>query len=218
MTLFGEWAGEKNEQSVVVRSKETVVVESEMSSLSSINVDHPSEIGGDLLAITVKNNFRKSVPNPSDPMVNINDSNFVWELGQDSLVNLRPQKECAVYWLGHITTDKFAEKFQKYPSYFIPDPKNMDANTPGRATPRFKERLGALDRRRDKILANGGKVPWPKFSSLVKGNSVKGGFMISAAGPGGRSLGAACYHYPPYALSESALYILAQDLHELSSL
>lgn len=218
VTVYGEWGGNKAIEKVEMVPGQRLVVDREMSSLSCIRVDHPADLTpGDSLNVKARNNFKDKVHDFADPTKNLNDSNFTWKLGPGSFVNLRVPEDYVVYWLGHIPLEEFAERFQDYPCWFIPNPRNMAQNVPGELSNDFREGLEAYDRRRAKALANGLATPWPEMASLVSGKTINAGIMIAAT-RFGQNLGAACYHYPPYALSESALYVLAKDLHSMASI
>jgi hypothetical protein len=217
-TVYGEWAGNKKTESLKLSPDEKCSSKSEFSSLSCIQIENPASIGSDTLEVSVKNNLRKVVPDISDPSKNLNDSNFTWELRSSSFVNLRVSKSYKVYWIGFIPVKEFAVKFLDYPCYFIPDPNNMDDNTPGRLSNDFREGLEAYDRRREKAISKGASMPWQKITDRIKGNSLNAGIMISVTRGGARNLGAACYYYPPYGFFESAMYVLARDLYPMKSL
>ncbi|MDG6949260.1 MAG: hypothetical protein JRM77_05320 [Nitrososphaerota archaeon] len=218
VTIFGEWnKKQKKSAKVYLEPGQRKTLDEEYSSLSCVMVDHPATmVGSDVLAIKAKNNFSGFVSTTVDPK-NINDSRFAWYVYPDGFVNLRVPDDYKVYWLGHISFNEFASTFANYPSQFIPNGANMDENTPGRLTPKLKEKFISLDRRRKKAIDAGIKVPWPEFSSLVKRSVVNAGIMV-CANKFPRPIGGACYQYPPYALLEGALYVLPRDLHTMSSL
>lgn len=218
ITFFGEWAGNRKTEVVTLDPGQGVSLTSEMSSLSCVKLDHPAGLApSDVVRIRVKNKFKKKVPDFVDPSRNLNNDRFVWELGRESFVNLRVPDDYVMYWIGHIPMQEFAQGFLAYPCYFIPHPKNMDENALGRLSTDFKQGLESYDKRREKALSKGVKTPWPELAPLIRGRSIRAGIMIAAT-MGGRSIGAACYAYPPYALSESALYVLPQDLYSMDSL
>lgn len=218
ITIYGEWDGDKAIEKLELSPGQRVVVETELSSLSCIRLEHPTALpSGDVLKVRAKNNLKEAIPDFTDPTKNLNDSRFVWDLGAESFVNLRVPEDYVVYWLGHIPLQDFAQRFQNYPCWFIPNPKNMDENVPGELSNDFREGLEAYDRRRAKAIANGLETPWPEMMPLVRGKTINAGIMIAATRPG-QNLGAACYVYPPYALSESALYVLPKDLYPMASI
>lgn len=216
-TLFGEWAGDKRVKTVKLGPGERKMVNAQMSSLSCVKVDHPASLGGDTIRIMVKNEFREKVPDITNPSKNLNNPKFEWDLGVDSFVNLMVSKKYVVYWIGHIPLEEFTNRFLEYPSYFIPHPKNMDENVPGKLSDDSKDEMERLDKRREKAIAESKKTPWPELSPHVGGGKIKFGLMVAAT-RFGRNLGAACYVYPPFAWSESALYVLPQDLYPMGSL
>ena len=170
MTFFGEWSGNKAVEKTRVQAGEKIVLRKEMSSLSCVKLDHPASLApGDLLRIRVKNNFKNKVPDFVNPNVNLNNAQFSWDLEAGSLDNLRVPKDYVVYWVGYIPLSEFAEKFQTYPSYFIPDPKNMDENVSGEVSNDFRDGLETYDRRRAKAIEAGTKTPWPELLPLIKG-------------------------------------------------
>jgi len=218
ITLYGEWAGSPLIEEITLTEGTSITSKKEFSSLSCIRVEHPAILDDyDKIIFTVKNHFEQHIPQLNNPTINLNDSNFEWIVGKDSFINLMVPKDYKVYWIGHISTDEFASKFSKYPSYFIPRGGDMDKNQPGRVTPKLKERFKSLDKRRKKAIENGISIPWPEFSSLIKDQTINAGLLLVAM-KGPKPIGAACYYYPPYALQESAIYVLPQDLYAMDSL
>lgn|SRR5487761_296571 len=219
VTLYGEWASEKREIPIVLAPREEITVEQELSSLSCIRIEEPSAlVGDDKLVVSARNNLQQPVAPPSDPSKNLNDpTKSKWSISRLDLINLRVPDNYSVFWLGYILIGEFAKKFLTYPSYFNPK-KDNDRNEPGRLTPKLRVKLETLENRRTKALGDSKKVHWPNLTTLIKGNEIAGGVMISARVAGGQILGGACYYYPPYRLYESAFYVLPQDLNTMSSL
>jgi hypothetical protein len=218
VTLYGEWAGNRKTATARLRPGQSVNVDSEMSSLSCVRVNHPDTLAqGDIIKIYVKNKLKEKVYDITNPSKNLNNHKFVWELGKESFINLRVSEDYVVYWLGHIALEEFTRRFLEYPCYFSPHPKNMSENAPGRPSDDFREEMERHDRRREKALNNGVKTPWPELSPRVNSKAIRLGILIAVTRMG-KPLGAACYIYPPYALSESALYVLPQDLQVMNSL
>jgi hypothetical protein len=219
LRLIGEWAENRQIEEMDLREGKTIVSQKEFSSLSCVKLEHPATLGeGDEIVITVQSIFREFVPKPTNPRFNLNDANFAWIMNKQSFVNLRMPEDYKVYWIGHIPFKEFASLFTSYRSYFIPLGNNMDSNQPGRVNADSREKLESLDRRRQKAVDQGIEVPWPPFLSLIdKKNVVKAGLLIAAMS-GARPIGAACYYYPPYALWESAIYVLPRDLYTMDSL
>ena len=217
--LYGEWAGASLIEEMSLTEGDYLTSKNEFSSLSCVRVEHPAILDRyDKIIFTAENHLEKDVRKLTNPTVNLNDSNFEWVVGKDSFVNLMVPDDYKVYWIGYIPVDEFASKFLEYPSYFIPHGSgDMEKNDSARATPRLKQRFESLDKRRQKAIENGVNVPWPKFSSLIDGQKINAGLLFVAM-RGARPIGAACYYYPPYALQESAMYVLPQDLYTMDSL
>lgn len=219
ITFFGEWEGKPITEMISLRPGTREEVKSQMSSLSCIRMEHPSSLmATDTITITAKNHFRKFIPKITDPNINLNDHRFSWNVDRNSLVNLQVPKDYVLYWLGHIPYEEFAQRFKDYPSYFIPNPKKSDENTLGRSTKKLIEKLRTLDARRTRAIEKGKKVSWPAFEPLIQENTIKAGLLISSNRPNGKPIGAACYYYPPYALLESAIYVLPSDLYTMDSI
>lgn len=220
MTLFGEWAGDRQTETLKLAEGKSAVSEKEFSSLSCVKLEHPAILdNNDEIIVAVNNLFDEFISKPTKPLVNLNDPDFEWKLHRTSFVNLQVPKDYEVYWIGYIPFTEFATLFPSYKAYFIPHPNNMSINQPGRAPPRLKKRFSSLDKRREKELNKGTKVPWPAFFPLIdKQNNIKAGLLLAAMRRGTKPIGAACYYYPPYALWESAIYILPGDLYTMDSL
>jgi hypothetical protein len=219
LILFGEWDGDRQTESLELIEGKTVLSQNVFSSLSCVRFDHPAILNDyDEILITVKNSFTDFFAKTTNPSINLNDSQFEWVLRQSSFVNLQVPVDYEVYWIGYISFPEYAKLFTSYESYFIPYGNNMNVNQLGRVNARAREGLESKDRRRQKAIVQGIKVPWPEFLSLIdKKNHIKAGLML-AANRGGKPIGAACYFYPPYALLESAIYILPGDLYPMDSL
>lgn len=219
LTLFGEWAGGRQTEEISLIESKTVISQNEFSSLSCVRLEHPATLNDyDEIAITVQNLFKEFIPKPTNPRIDLNDPVFEWRLYKQSFVNLRVPADHKVYWIGHIPFREFASLFTTYKSYFIPMGNNMDVNQPGRISADLRRKLEGLDKRRQKAVDQGIEVPWPPFLSLVdKKSFVKAGLLLAAM-RGSRPIGAACYYYPPYALWESAIYVLPRDLYTMDSL
>lgn len=219
--IYGEWDGkQKKTLRLELRPGERVELDEEYSSIGCLRVEHPATLSSvDEIVVSAKNNFRSVVTTPTNPALNLNDQKFAWELGSESFVNLEIPDDYRIHWLGTIPFGMFTQRFVEYPSYFIPLPSRKDVNQPGRATKKFMDKLAALDRRREKALAKGVKIPWPEFSSLVSRGKVNAGIMMSARRPDGQVIGAQCHYYPTgYGFYESALYVLPKDLETMDSL
>lgn len=219
VTLFGEWDGKVQTENIELIESKKGKSKKEFSSLSCIKIDHPAILDqNDEIIFTVKNNFKNYIPKSTNPLINLNDDNFEWIINENSFVNLMVPNDYKVYWIGHISFNEFASKFSNYPSYFIPSPKrNMEENEPGRLTSKMKASFESLDRRRKKAIDNGKKIPWSEFATFIDGQEINAGLLLVAM-RGPRPIGAACYYYPPYALWESAMYVLPQDLYPMDSL
>lgn len=219
ITLFGEWSGNRQEEVIELNPDETVLSGNEFSSLSCVKLEHPSSLlANDQIVISVENNFPEYVPKSTNPKINLNESDFEWILVKDSFVNLRIPNDYKVYWVGHITFREFSSIFPKYNSYFIPHPKNMEINVPGKATTRIRDRFASMDRRRNKAIESGIDIPWPELQGLIGINNVINAGLLIAARSFSRNLGAACYYYPPFGFYETALYVLPCDLYTMESL
>ncbi len=217
---IGEWNGDRQSVvEIILKPGEDGSSRVRYSALGCIRVDHPSELNpSDKIVIAAESNFDDMVTKPTNPLENINDPNFEWVLNSESFVNLKVPEDFKIYWIGHIPFSEFSAKFIKYPAYFIPTPKNPAVNSTGMATDKIVEKLNSLDKRRDKAIKEGKKIPWPSFAGLISGKKIKAGILISANRKFGPPLGAACYYYPPYALAESAIYVLPRDLYTMGSL
>ncbi len=217
--LYGEWAGFPLMEELTVTEGEQITSENEFSSLSCIRVEQPAILDdNDEIILIAQNHFEQHIPKLTNPTINLNDPTFEWILGKDSFVNLMVPKDYKVFWIGHIPFEEFVSKFTDYPSYFIPHGGgDMEKNDSGRATPKLKQRFESLDRRRKKAIDNGINVPWCEFSSLIEGQKINAGLLLVAM-RGPKPIGAACYYYPPYALQESAMYVLPQDLYPMDLL
>jgi hypothetical protein len=218
LTLFGEWDGETCTEELSITEGKKAVSKNLFSSLSCLKFDHPALLNdNDDISVSVDNKFKNDVPKPSNPLINLNDSDFDWKLGSGSFVNLLVPDNYKVYWIGFIPFNEFASKFADYPSYFIPKGDNMDENQAGRVNERMKKSLLAMDKRRKKAIDAGIKIPWPAFEPLIDGANINAGFLLVAQ-RFGRAIGAACYYYPPYAMPEGAIYVLPKDLYEMAEL
>jgi hypothetical protein len=219
VTIFGEWAGDRQTETLEVQEGKITLSHNEFSSLSCIRFEHPAILNEyDQIIITVKNSFVDFFPKLTNPSINLNDSQFEWILKSDSFINLKVPKDYKVYWIGHIPFQEFASIFPSYQSYFIPYGNNMDVNQPGRVNADSKKKLESLDKRRQKAIEKGINVPWPAFVPLIdKKGHIKAGLLLAAM-RGIKPIGAACYFYPPYALLESAMYVLPGDLYVMDSL
>lgn len=219
ITLFGEWTGDRRSEVLELTEGKTVLSDKEFSSLSCVRFDHPAILDSyDTIVVTAENFFDQFISKPTKPSINLNNPDFEWKLKKDSFVNLQVPEDYKVYWIGHIPFKEFASKFPSHKSYFIPHPKNMNRNQPGVVNARSRKKLESLDRKREKAIAKGIKIPWPEFLSLVDDkNHIKAGLLLSAM-RGRRPIGAACYVYPPYALWETALYVLPGDLYAMDYL
>lgn len=217
---IGEWDGKRQSAVEIIvkpgdESKSTV----EFSALGCIRLDHPSKLNPlDRIIITAESDFRDNITKITNPQENINDLNFEWILNSESFVNLKVPKDYKIYWIGHIPFSEFAMKFIKYPAYFIPTVKKPEVNSTGRLTDKIREKLRSLEKRREKAINEGKHIPWPSFADLISGSKIKAGILISANRAHGAPLGAACYYYPPYALVESAIYVLPRDLYVMDSI
>lgn len=216
--LIGEWNGKQRIRQTTVEPNKSSIVRHEFSSLSTIVVDHPHLLlPKDHIEISARNNYLDDVLKPSDPTINLNDNNFMWDINCNSFVNLGIENY-AVYWIGHVPYVDFMKKFVSYPCYFAPRP-NSFKNEEGRLTFKLKEKFDRYDRARTRIDDAEFKKVLPEFSTLLKNNKIKAGILISARRPDGKVIGASCYYYPgAYAFHESAMYILPRDLEVMNSL
>jgi len=219
VTFIGEWNKKKKIQKVTLLPGEVKQLEEEMSSLSTIHVNHPSSlIDLDVLLVKVKNNYKKFVPKYNDPNLNLNNDKFEWLINKKSFINLKITKY-SLYWIGHIPYDEFMKTFQNYPCYFAPSgAPGSDENTTGRITDRMRKKLESLDRSRANAISEGKNPPQPEFIPLMKNSKIDVGMLLSAQ-MGFKAIGAACYYYPSaYSFPESAFYVLPKDLHIMDSL
>jgi len=220
LSLIGEWDGERLDEVMVLSPGEEKMSENEYSSLSTVKLNHPSMlIDKDKLVISAESNYSGRIPKPTNPKIDLDNDDFDWTLTKDDFVNLHVPMDYKVYWLGWVPVEEFFEKFQKYESYFIPHPDNYDVNVPGKVTSKLREQLEREDRKRKKKINKGEDISRPKFSDLIDGDSLHGGFLL-AAYRGGHTLGAGSYYYPPNpnAFREKALYILPADLNKMSAI
>ena len=218
VTLFGEWKAHRQTEKIIISLNENILSKKEYSSLSCIKFNHPAKLSDyDFFNINVENNYSKFIPKITNPTINLNDNDFVWQINKSSFVNLNFPNDYKVYWTGHISIKEFAKLILNYRPYFIPHPNNPDVNTAGILTPKNKQKFQAIDNRTIKAQKAGKKVHWPIFLEHVKNNNPNFGVII-AAQMGARPIGAACYYYPPYALRESALYVLPKDLYIMGDL
>jgi len=219
LTIFGEWDGKKQTENIIIKRNEFSKSKKTYSSLSCIKLEHPAYLyDDDDLVITVDNHYNEFIAKTTNPLINLNSSDFEWHLNEISFVNLQVPDDYVIYWLGYIPYQEFAESFQKYNAYFIPHPKDYDRNTIGIITPKLRSKLAGIDRRRLKAIDEGIDIPWPEFLSLInKRNEIEVGMMVVAM-RGPQPLGGACYFYPPYAILESAIYVLTSDLFIMDSL
>lgn len=219
ITLFGEWAEDRQTEILKLSEAETGTSVKEFSSLSCIRLEHPALLDDfDKISISVENEFDEFIPKPNNPKINLNNPNFKWEVGKDSFVNLKMPKDYNIRWVGFTPFTLFTSTFPSYPSYFIPHPSNMDINVPGQAITKIREKLEQLSRRREKAIADGKNIPWPDFVSLIgKKGQINAGLLI-AAQRFGKPIGAACYFYPPFGFQETAIYVLPKDLYRIDCL
>jgi len=215
--LHGEWAGEKLSETIDIQVGGSVVSTNNFSSVCCFQFIDLWMLRDDKLIITVENNFTEFVPKTTDPSINLNNDDFEWILTKSSFVNLKVPEDYQIYWIGHIPFEEYASIFPNYPSYFIPHGSNMNENQEGRIHTNLRDKFRAMDNRRQRAITNGKNIPWPQFSSFIKGSNIKAGLLIVAM-RGPRPIGAACYYYPPYAMQETALYILPRDLFTMDSL
>ena len=217
LTLFGEWSGKTQTETITVREESQAHSKREFSSLSCVRLEHPAVLSDfDTLTVKVENAFKEFVPKPTSPLVNLNDPGFEWSLDKSSFVNLKVPDGYKLHWIGHIPFVEFASTFSRYSAYFIPLP-GRSRNQSVRLTPGIRSKFETLDRRRDRAIQSGVNVPWPSFRSLIKGRTINAGFLAVSQGRA-QVLGAACYYYPPYAMQETAVYVLPCDLHKMDSL
>ncbi len=218
LTLFGEWDEEPVKEEVRLPENGSVVSSQEFSSLSCLRAQHPAVLDSeDRIVVTAVNHFDERIQKLSDPRVDLNDASFSWVLDRDSFVNLDVPSDYRVHWVGHIPLAEFAQTFQSYPAYFSPSPANLELNVDARPADGLRRNLSRLGRARQRALEDGLAVHWPDFSLLIQGNHVEAGLLV-AAQMGWRSLGAACYYYPPYGFRETALYVLPKDLYLMESI
>lgn len=219
LTLYGEWKEEPRVSTIALREGQAILGKQELSSLACIRLEHPSVLDSfDRIEVEVDSKLDTPVPKSTDPRINLNDPDFLWRLDQESFVNLRIPPDYALFWLGHISFVEFSKRFQTYPAYFIPSPKEPEVNTKGRPSNKLMQKLRTLDRRRSKAIEEGKPIPWPEFASLVSSNEIHAGLLIAAQRPNGQNIGAACYYYPPYGFLETAIYVLPHDLAPMETL
>lgn len=221
VTLFGEWCSQRREETVHVSAGRAITSKLAFTALSCIRVEHPATLSAtDQLEIAALSRFKVAIPKPSDPVINLNDADFVWVItrGQQrsNFIDLRVPDSYRVFWLGHIPLSEFYECFKKYRAYFIPHPSSPTSNTAARLSPDAQKKFAALDKRRQKFIDKGNKTIVPEFAPLISSSDIHAGIMM--VGGAIRPLGAACYFYPPYALRESAMYILPADLYRMTDL
>lgn len=216
--VFGEWNKKKKVEHLEISEGKETITNKEFSSLCVIQFLDPDLLINGELIITVENNFKDFVPHYRDPLRNLNNEDFEWHLNHQSFVNLRIPDDYKIYWIGHISFNDFANNFQNYPSFFIPRGDNMNLNQFGRINTKLRKKFQAIDNRRKKSIKKGIPIPWPEFSNFIQGSEIHGGILIAANNPSGRALGAACYYYPPYALQETAIYVLVSDLSPMETI
>lgn len=211
ITVFGEWEGERREETFPLSKHGTYTTETEFSSFSMARVDNPGKLSEhDEIVVTPHSNYEGKIPKPTNPKIDLDDDNLEWVLKHDGFVNLRMPSEYSVMWVGHIPQDEYFETFQQYPAYFNPK-GDMTENEPARLTESLKKDFRRLDEKRQDQIENGEEVARPELLSLTDKNGINAGILVAAYTPSG-PLGAACYYYPPYTFREKALYVLPQDL------
>ncbi len=215
--LHGEWNGKRLTETKNIEPNENIISNNNFSSLCCIEFKDPWRLSTGKLKITVNNEYNSFIHKITDPTINLNDDDFKWIVDDSSFVNLKIPPDYQIYWLGHISFTEFASTFPNYPSHFIPHPQNMDENQEARVNDRTRKKFRTMDRRREKAINDGIEIPWPEFSSFIEGSKLKAG-ILSVAMRGPKPIGAACYYYPPYAMQETALYILPSDLYIMDSL
>jgi|GEM_PF-2528495 len=219
VTLIGEWDGHKETEQFELNPGCRYTSKNEFSSLCAVELDHPgSLLESDELIITASTNYNGKIRKPTDPSRNLNNDNFQWELGKSDFVNLLVPDDYTIYWLGFISREEFFNRFQNYTGYFIPKGDNMDENQLAEAQEDDKKSFKRLDERREKNIENGEDIYRPKMMDLIddEGNIDAGFMMAKYRGP--KPIGGACYFYPPYAIRESALYVLPKDLRVMDEL
>lgn len=181
-------------------------------------MDHPSDISDSgRLIVSAKSTYPEKIRKPTDPSRNLNDDDFEWILEKDNFVNLQIPEDYTVYWLGFISRKDFLKRFQDYTGYFIPKGDNMDENQIAKVTQSDKKDFKRHDKRREKAIDDGEDIYRPKMMDLIKDGKLDAGFMM-AKYKGPKPIGAACYFYPPYAIKESAIYVIPKDLRIMDEL
>jgi len=82
LTIFGEWAGERQIENIEIKESKTAISEHTFSSLSCVRFSHPSILDDfDQIIVSVENDFKEIVTKPNNPKINLNDANFEWIIG-----------------------------------------------------------------------------------------------------------------------------------------
>lgn len=218
LTLFGEWDGERREETFALSKHERHVSETEFSSFSMVRVRNAGVLGEtDEITVTPRSHYDGEIPKPTNPNIDLDDDDLAWVLGHDSFVNLAVPSEYSVCWVGHIPKDEFFESFQQYKAWFNPK-DDEERNEPARATESLKDEFERYDAKREELLEAGEDVARPELLSLVNDDGeIDAGILHAAYSPSG-PLGAASYYYPPYTFREKALYVLPSDLYTMETL
>lgn len=218
ITLFGEWDGERREETFTLGKHENYRSDTEFSSFSMARVknagvlDEPDEI-----TVTPHSNYDGEIPKPTNPNIDLDNDDLEWVLNHDSFVNLQMPSEYSVMWVGYTPQDEFFEDFQQYKAWFNPK-EDINKNEPARATESVKKEFRRLDEKRQDLIDEGEDVSRPDLMSFVTDDEeIDAGILHAAYNPSG-PLGAASYYYPPYTFREKALYVLPKDLYTMDSI
>ena len=218
ITLFGEWDGERREETFSLAKHESYISDTEFSSFSMGRVENAGMLEEpDEITVIPHSNYEGEIPKPTNPNIDLDNDDLEWVLRHDSFVNLQVPSEYSVMWIGHIPKDEFFEAFQQYQAWFNPK-ENNEKNEPARATESLKKEFNRYDDKRQKLLEGDEEVARPELMSLVNNDEeIDAGILHAAYSPSG-PLGAASYYYPPYTFREKALYILPKDLYTMDTI
>lgn len=217
ITLFGEWDGERQEETFTLAKHERYTSDTEFSSFSMARVENAGVLEEpDEITVTPHSNYEGEIPKPTNPNIDLDNDDLEWILEHDSFVNLQVPSEYSVMWIGHIPKDEFFEAFQQYQAWFNPK-EDIEKNEPARATESLKKEFNRYDDKREDLIEADEEVARPELMSLVNSDEeIDAGILHAAYNPSG-PLGAASYYYPPYTFREKALYILPSDLYTMET-
>lgn len=218
ITIFGEWDGDRKEETFTLSKGDTYTSNTEFSSFSMARVKNAGILSEhDEIVVTPNSNYDGKIPKPTNPNIDLDNDDLEWVLKHDSFVDLSVPSDYSVMWIGHIPQNEFFEDFQQYPAWFNPK-EDHSKNEPVRATESLKDEFKKLDKERQQSVEDGEEVSRPELMSFVtEDEEVNAGILHAAYRPGG-PLGAASYYYPPYTFREKALYVLPSDLYTMDTL